>query len=126
MRSAETSVSPVYSRGTMAELYRNIAADIEEGLPLIDDNLYKVPKYHFNKKAALAFATRFYLYYMQDDKSNLDKAITYATQALTASPTDMMRDWKALGNLSAGSAQYNAFIDASQKANLLIIRSLCL
>ena len=121
MRSAETSVSPVYSRGTMAELYRNIAADIEEGLPLIDDNLYKVPKYHFNKKAALAFATRFYLYYMQDDKSNLDKAIAYATQALTASPTDMMRDWKALGNLSAGSAQYNAFIDASQKANLLII-----
>ena len=121
MKSTESTVSPVYSRGTMAELYANIAADIEAGLPLIDDNLYSVPKYHFNKKAAQAFAARFYLYYMQDDKSNLDKCIDYASRALTTVPTDMMRDWEALGKLSAGSAQYNAFIDASNKANLLII-----
>ena len=120
MRSTETMVSPTYSRGTLAETYRNIAADIEAGLPLIDDNLYKVPKYHFNRKAAQAFAARFYLYYMQDDKSNLDKCIAYATKALTSSPAEMMRDWEALGKLSAGSAQYNAFIDASNKANLLI------
>lgn len=121
MKSTEATVSPTYTRGTMAELYQNIAADIEEGLPLIDDNLYKVPKYHFNKKAALAFATRFYLYYMKDDLSNLDKCITYATQALTTSPADMMRDWQTLGKMSAGKAQCDAFIDASEKANLLII-----
>ena len=46
-------------RGTVAEVYQNIAADLEEGLPLIDDNIYSRVKYHFNKKAAYAFAARF-------------------------------------------------------------------
>ena len=121
MKTTESTVSPTYSRGTMAELYRDIAADIEEGLPLIDDNIYSVPKYHFNRRAAYAFASRFYLYYMKDDKSNLDKCIEYATRVLTSKPEEMMRDWKTLGNKATGSPQYNAFIDASDKANLLII-----
>ena len=121
MKSTETTVSPSYSRGTMAELYRNIAADIEEGLPLINDNIYKVPKYHFNQRAAYAFAARFYLYYMQEDRSNLDHCIRYATRVLTAQPAEMVRDWQSLSAFSAGSAQYNAFINASDKANLLII-----
>ncbi len=29
-----------------------IGKDIEEGIPLIDDTSYAVPKYHFNYKAA--------------------------------------------------------------------------
>lgn len=69
----ETEVSPDYIRGTLEETFSKIAADIQEGLPLIDDNLYSVPKYHFNKKAANAFAARFYLYYLQADKSNYEK-----------------------------------------------------
>lgn len=121
MKSTESTVSPTYERGTLAETYRNIAADLEEGLPLISDNIYTVPKYHFNRQAAYAFAARFYLYYMQDDKSNLDKCIQYATRVLTSNPAEMLRDWKTLGNLATGAAQYNAFIDASNKANLLII-----
>jgi tetratricopeptide (TPR) repeat protein len=121
MKDTETTVDPTYSRGTMAELYRNIAADIEEGLPLIDDNIYSVPKYHFNLRAAYAFAARFYLYYMLDDKSNLDKCINYATRVLTSKPEEMLRDWNTLGNMADGTAKYNTFIDASNKANLLII-----
>lgn len=121
MKSTETAVSPTYSRGTMAELYQNIAADIEEGLPLINDNIYTVPKYHFNQRAAYAFAARFYLYYMQDDKSNLDRCIQYATHVLTSQPAEMMRDWKTLGNIALGEASYNTFINVSDKANLLII-----
>lgn len=121
MRTTESEVAPVYSRGTMEELYRSIAADIEEGLPLIDDNLYTVPKYHFNLRAAYAFAARFYLYYMHDDLSNLDKCIDYSSRVLTSQPAEMMRDWQTLGNIALGSASYNAFIDASQKANLLIV-----
>ena len=123
MRTTETTVSPTYSRGTMAELYENIAADIEEGLPLIDDNIYSVPKYHFNKRAAYAFAARFYLYYMKDDKSNLDRCIECATRVLTSQPSEMLRDWKTLGSIALGSASYNTFINASDKANLLIITS---
>jgi hypothetical protein len=123
MKTTESSVSPTYERGTMAELYDNIAADIEEGLPLISDNIYTVPKYHFNQRAAYAFAARFYLYYMKDDMSNLDRCIDYATRVLTSQPADMLRDWKTLGGIALGSASYNTFINASDKANLLIITS---
>ena len=83
MTHLETTVSPEYTRGTVAEVYEKIAADIEAGLPLLNDAIYSVPKYHFNKKAGYAFATRFYLYYVKDDKSNYDKAIQYATVVLT-------------------------------------------
>jgi len=48
----ETTVNPQYSRGNVAEVYEKIANDLQEGLPLIDDNIYIRPKYHFNKKAA--------------------------------------------------------------------------
>ena len=119
---AESEVSPVYERGTMAELYRNIAADIEEGVPLISDNLHTVTKYHFNTSAACAFAARFYLYYMQDDLSNLDKSIAYATRVLGDRPSDVLRNWQALGKISTNDGQRgHAFVDAADKANLLIL-----
>ena len=59
MDELETTVNPSYDRGTLATTYQRIAADIEEGLPLIDDNIYSKAKYHFNKKAAYAFAALF-------------------------------------------------------------------
>ena len=79
----ETLVKPDYQRGTVAQLYKHINDDIEEGLPLIDDNVYTVPKYHFNKKAAYAFAARFNLYYQ-----NWDKCIEYASAALGSNPAN--------------------------------------
>ncbi len=56
----ETVLLGNYERGNIANVYNNIQKDIEEGLPLITDN-YEVPTFHFNKKAANAFASRFYL-----------------------------------------------------------------
>lgn len=55
----ETEVRPYYERGTLAETYKHIQEDLEAGLPLINDDLYSVPKYHFNIKAAYAFAPVF-------------------------------------------------------------------
>lgn len=46
----ETEVAPSYQRGNMKDLYAKINEDIEEALPLVNDAIYKVPKYHFNKK----------------------------------------------------------------------------
>jgi len=77
MEAAETEIDPKYQRGTVLEDYEKMARDIEEGLPLINDAIYSVPKYHFNTKAAYTFASRFYLFYQ-----NWDKAIKYATMAL--------------------------------------------
>lgn len=94
-------VAPHYVRGTLAETYSKIAADIEEGLPLINDNLYSVPKYHFNRKAAHAFAARFYLYYLQADKSNYEKVIEYASVVLGTVPSKVLRTYDAdFGTLS--------------------------
>lgn len=84
-------------RGTVADVYKQIDADIQEALPLVTNN-YEVPKYHFNQKAAYAFATRFYLFYEQ-----WNKAIEYADDCLGSNPATMMRDWKAMGDLPSNT-----------------------
>ncbi|MDE7443533.1 MAG: RagB/SusD family nutrient uptake outer membrane protein, partial [Muribaculaceae bacterium] len=60
---------PHYDRGTLAETYEAIQKDLEEGLPLISNGLYEVPKYHFNTQAAHAYAARFYLFTRQYRKA---------------------------------------------------------
>jgi len=90
LEAAETTLNPQYERGTVAEVYEKINKDIEEALPLIRDDIYDVPKYHFNVKAAYAFAARFNLYY-----ENWAKAKEYASVVLTADPASVLRDWEA-------------------------------
>ncbi len=113
----ETKVKVEYVRGTMAELYENINADIEAGLPLINDEIYKVPKYHFNKKAANAFAARFNLYYLK-----FDKAVKYATVALGDFPEKSLTKWENLFSMASNvQARSDAYISASDPANYLIM-----
>lgn len=72
----ETVVKPHYERPSLAEDYELIEKDLLEGLGLVNDQLYEVPKYHFNRAAACAFAARFFLF-----KREYDKAEKYATDA---------------------------------------------
>ena len=82
----ETTVMPDYKRESLISNYKKIEADLEAGLPLINDLYYEVPKYHFNKAAAYAFAARFYLY-----KRDYPKAEEYATLAFKGNdPATMM------------------------------------
>jgi len=76
MTAPETTVKPHYDRGTLAHDYEMIEKDLMEGLPLINDGFYEVPKYHFNKASANAFAARFFLY-----KREYEKVVEYATAA---------------------------------------------
>lgn len=117
----ETTVAPHYERGTVAQVYENIEQDIQEALPLMNDAHLAVPKYHFNKKAAYAFAARFYLFYVKDDKSNYDKVIEYAHEVLTDVPEVMLRNWAVVGAKAInGSVRAMAFVDASDNANLML------
>lgn len=50
MEKAETILDPKYTRGTLAEVYSKIDADLIEGLPLITDEFYSVPKYHSTRR----------------------------------------------------------------------------
>lgn len=111
----ETTVNPDYERGTLKQLYENINKDIEEALPNISDDIYTQPKYHFNQKAAYAFAARFNLYYM-----NYDKVIEYATKVLGTNPSAMLRTWAPLMDYSNSDDICNAYMKSSEKANLLL------
>lgn len=118
----ETALNPKVDRGTVAEVYEKIAADIEEALPLMNDGYLKVPKYHFNRKAAYAFAARFYLQYTQEDKSNYDKVIEYANVVLGPDASASIRDWATVGAKAInGSVRAMAFTDASDRANLMLL-----
>ncbi len=61
-KTTEKTVKPHYERGNLADFYANIEADIDSGLPLINNGIYEIPKYHFNTSAANAFAANFYLF----------------------------------------------------------------
>jgi len=112
----ETVVFKNYDRGTVAEVYEKIARDIEEGLPLINDQLYDIPKYHFNYKAACAFAARFYLYYRK-----FDLTIKYATLALGDAPNEVIRDYLGDAKTSDLDWRFNHYISAELNCNLLIL-----
>lgn len=106
-------------RGTVADVYAKIAADIEAGIPLLNDT-YEVPKYHFNKQAAYAFATRFYLYY-----EKWEKAKEYADKLLGSNPTASLRDYRALQAMPLSNSDQavkiaEAYCSASAGCNLLI------
>ncbi|MFK8294700.1 RagB/SusD family nutrient uptake outer membrane protein [Capnocytophaga canimorsus] len=117
LSAPETKLSPKYERGNVKEVYEKIEKDLLEGLPLIDDSQYEVVKYHFNRAAAHAFAARFYLYYQK-----WDKAIEHATQVLTANPSTILRNWKAISQLPRKvDVVSKDFIQADNKANLLLI-----
>lgn len=112
----EEEVIVVHERGTLAQTYAWIEKDIEEGLPLVNDVIYSVPKYHFNKKAANAFAARFFLYYQK-----WDKVIEYADKVLGANPETMIRHWEEdFGALSQVDDVANQYISEKKAANLML------
>ena len=116
MEKAETELNPKYERGTLAQVYELIDKDLQEGLPLVNDAIYSVPKYHFNQKAAYTFASRFYLFY-----GKWDKVVEYASLALGSNPKEYMRDYDALTALPRSySVRSEAYNNSSQKANFLI------
>lgn len=107
----------VYSnadRGTLTELYGKIEKDMLEGLKNISDD-YDQPKYHFNKQAAYAFATRFYLY-----KRDYDKVIKYATMALGGNPMQSMRTEYWSKSYATYESLLHAYSNTQLPGNFLI------
>ncbi|MCQ2185355.1 MAG: RagB/SusD family nutrient uptake outer membrane protein [Bacteroidales bacterium] len=117
MSMPEQGLNPKYQRETLAAIYDKIDADLQRALPNISDGYYKVPKYHFNAKAAYAFATRFYLFY-----EKWDLAVKYATSCLGSVPGGVLRDWRAQAKMTQDREVItNHFIDAALPCNLLLM-----
>lgn len=106
----------VNERGTLRETYESINADIEEALPMLNDTYLSVPKYHFNSKAAYAFAARFNLYY-----HNWDKAIEYATKALGGNPSSVMRKMSDYTVLAGVDDIHNKWIRTGENCNFMML-----
>lgn len=119
MTKPETTLAPQYERGNVADVYAKIEEDLEKGLALVGDDNYTVPKYHFNKLAAYAFAARFYLFY-----EKYEQVVKYADLCLGSSPSTMLRDYDVLATMPNGSPQQQPttlhYVDPSVNANLLL------
>lgn len=75
----EKIIMEQYDRETVAITYSKIKNDLEEGLPLLNAGVWKVPKFHFTMAAANAFAARFYLF-----SGEWDKTIAHASAIFPA------------------------------------------
>jgi hypothetical protein len=110
----ETIVFKNYERKTVAYVYQQVEKDLLEGIPLISDN-YTVPAYHFTRKAAYAFATRYYLF-----KKDAAKVIEYANLAFPANNfAANIRPWKSYVNFNVEQLE-TAYTNAANPGNLLI------
>lgn len=119
VEAPETVLLQEFERGTVAQVYANIRRDLEEGLPLIEDN-YDVPAFHFTKSAANAFASRFYL-----TLGEWDRVIAHSNAALGTSNTPTnLRDIVEIvveNNLTL-EQQFIRYTSSTQEpANLLLV-----
>ncbi len=78
-----------YERGSVYDVYQKIERDLKLGITLVDDAYYAHPKFHFNKMAAYAFASRFYLF-----KGDWENVVAYATYVVESAGAKI-RDWGA-------------------------------
>lgn len=110
----EKIVLQQYDRKTVAYVYEQIEKDLKEGLPLIKDN-YTVPAYHFTRKAAQAFAARFYL-----NKRDYKSVIDAANLAFPANNfSGNVRPWISYANLDI-TEQQKQYTSATNPGNLLL------
>lgn len=116
----ETTVMVIPNRGNLAENYDSIEADLNRGLPLINDGLYSIPTYHFNKTAAYAFATRFYLF-----KRDYEKVVKYADLAFGGKDVDpkqyMSTIWQNSGDFYYIHDMGRYFASINEKRNFMLM-----
>ncbi|TXE06052.1 RagB/SusD family nutrient uptake outer membrane protein [Seonamhaeicola algicola] len=112
----ETVLLADYERGTVADVYANIQKDLEEGLPLIQDN-YEIKAFHFTKKAASAFASRFYL-----TVGDWEKVIEHSNIALGDGNTlAVLRNIASSSNLTFNEQVALYTSSTVEPANLLLV-----
>ena len=115
----ENVVIKQYERRTVAYVYEMIEKDLLAGLPLIKDEIYNVPRYHFNLAAANAFAARFYLF-----KRDYNKVVQHANRALpNSNVAAVLRPWNTTYRTMTYNELYAVYAKATEPANLLLIET---
>ncbi len=84
----ETTFFGEYKRNSVKFVYERIEEDLTIGLEKGNDNFYQNSgKYHFNRNAALALASRYYLY-----RRDFIRCIDFSTRLLGSDPGNFVRD----------------------------------
>jgi len=109
----ETELLVKYKRNTVAEVFDFIQKDIEEGLKYVTND-YQEPKFHFNKNAAKAFASRFYLI-----KGDWDRVIALSDD-LGNKPVGQLRNFASYDLMVLGDQRIN-YASSAAETNLLIV-----
>jgi starch-binding outer membrane protein, SusD/RagB family len=108
-----------YDRHTVAYVYEQIEKDLTQGLPLINNNAYRIPKYHFNTAAAHAFAARFYLF-----KQDYQKVVDHANQVFPGGNIGPnLRPWLSVYTQLTVNEAWAIYTRASETANLLLVET---
>lgn len=115
----ETEFIKQYKRNSVKEVYDKVEKDLLEGLELVNDAYYaNSGKYHFTKNAALAFASRFYLF-----RGDPDNCINYSSRLLAGNPEGFVKDITALQQQKVNTEDYiRLYTSPNDQSNLLLIR----
>ena len=109
----ETVLIKNYKRNTVEEVYASIKTDLEEGLKLVNND-YKLPKFHFNKSAANAFASRFYTVTGEWNK------VIEVSNGLGNAPAGELRDYQSYLDLDFNTGQ-RKYSQETENTNLLVV-----
>jgi len=116
----ETIFIKRYDRNTVKEVYDRVEDDLMDGLRYVNAGFYaNTGKYHFTKEAALAFASRFYLY-----KGDFDKCIKYSSDLLGANPSVYIKDIRTLLSETPNPLDFlHQYGSSTDRSNLLLARN---
>lgn len=117
VKEPETVALKTYERKTVKYVYDQIEKDIKAGIPLIKDEAYTVPAYHFTTAAANALAVRFYLY-----KNDYSKVVQYANNVYPDNniTADRLRPWNSTYTTYTRDQLEIVYTKATERANLLL------
>lgn len=125
IKTPETEFLVEYERESVRDVYEEIEDDLLLGLELMDDTFYSNSgKYHFNRNAALAFASRFYLY-----RADFIRSLEYSDQLLGSNPESFVRDMTSTEYKSAESSITGfpqVYSSPDQRSNLMLMRKISL
>ncbi len=125
IKEPETVFLDTYERRSVRRVYDDIEDDLLDGLEKVDDSFYNNSgKYHFNRNAALAFASRFYLF-----KRDFVRCKQYSDELLGSNPGAFVRDLTSQQFQLAGSSvtEYpRLYTSPELPANLMLMRKISL
>lgn len=125
IKTPETEFLVEYSRPSVQRTYEEIEDDLKEGLELVNDSYYaNSGKYHFTRNAALAFASRFYMF-----KGDFIRCLQYSNELLGSNPEAFVRDMTSEEFRSAKSSTTGypqLYSSPDLPSNIMLMRKISL